>query len=159
VVSHTTNNKRKHEVIEFSTAQRVSPFAVLAVLIALITACAGDDKATEVVGVEVGNSEKSTMPMTIPENRFAEINYPNAETHQWSGPEEIYKETCNYCHSSGVGPELLGRSLPPVYIAHTVRNGSNGMPSFRQTDFSNEELQALGEMIQGSKAPAPVGAP
>jgi mono/diheme cytochrome c family protein len=70
------------------------------------------------------------------------------------GPEEIYAKTCGYCHGKNVGPVIRGRKLPSAAVTHIVRNGQNGMPSFRQTEITKTELAALSRWISKSKADA-----
>jgi mono/diheme cytochrome c family protein len=69
---------------------------------------------------------------------------------QWHDPEEIYGKICQYCHTTGVGPVLEGRQLQPAYVVATVRSGRNGMPSFRPSEISNDELLALGQWLERS---------
>lgn len=67
-------------------------------------------------------------------------------------PEQVYTSTCGYCHGHNVGPIILGRKLPPEMVISFVRKGQGAMPAFRQTEISQEELKALSEWIEGSKA-------
>lgn len=67
-------------------------------------------------------------------------------------PEKIYQTTCGYCHGRNVGPIIKGRELPPESVTYMVRNGIGGMPAFRPTEITNEELDALAVWISESKA-------
>jgi mono/diheme cytochrome c family protein len=67
-------------------------------------------------------------------------------------PEELYAKTCGYCHGKNIGPVIRGRALPAAAIKTTVRHGQNGMPSFRQTEITNSELDKLAQWISASKA-------
>jgi mono/diheme cytochrome c family protein len=67
-------------------------------------------------------------------------------------PEEIYAKTCGYCHGKNVGPVIRGRALPVSVTKTIVRHGQNGMPSFRPTEITNSELDALATWISASKA-------
>jgi mono/diheme cytochrome c family protein len=73
---------------------------------------------------------------------------------EWRSPQHIFKQTCAFCHGTGVGPELRGRQLPPEYISYVMLNGLRAMPAFRPTDFSPAEVAALAKMIHESPAPA-----
>jgi mono/diheme cytochrome c family protein len=68
------------------------------------------------------------------------------------GPEQIYDTTCGYCHGRNVGPILLGRNLPADTIKHITRHGQNGMPTFRPTEISPAELDALATWISTAEA-------
>lgn len=65
--------------------------------------------------------------------------------------EGIYQVVCQYCHDTGIGPQLKGRQLPSVYIQHVARNGLNAMPAFRPTEISDQELTGLAAFIEISK--------
>jgi mono/diheme cytochrome c family protein len=75
--------------------------------------------------------------------------------NQRSG-DKLYAQVCSLCHATGVGPVLLGRSLPPPLALYVVRNGRNGMPAFRSTEITDAELNAVAQYI--ATAPAPAGA-
>lgn len=77
---------------------------------------------------------------------------------QWKDPHEMFTHVCAYCHTTGVGPELRGRHLPPSYIIATVRYGRMGMPAFRPTDFSGADLRSLANMISTSPKRAGISA-
>lgn len=67
---------------------------------------------------------------------------------QWRSAEEIYGKVCGYCHDFPIAPSLFGRDLPSAYIRAIVLQGRGPMPAFRPTDFSEEELAALGAFLQ-----------
>ena len=67
---------------------------------------------------------------------------------QWESAEKIYEKVCSYCHDTLVAPPLFGRNLPADFIRLMVLQGSGPMPAFRPTDFSEEELKALGALLQ-----------
>ena len=66
---------------------------------------------------------------------------------------KAYEAICRHCHEVGVGPELRGRQLPPVYTNLFVRRGMRAMPSFPRSFIDDATLQQLGEFIQGSTMP------
>lgn len=67
-------------------------------------------------------------------------------------PEKVYASTCGYCHGHNVGPVIRGRQLPRDVVIGFVRRGQGAMPAFRQTEISDEELEALALWIEASKA-------
>jgi mono/diheme cytochrome c family protein len=67
-------------------------------------------------------------------------------------PDALYAKTCGYCHGKNIGPVIRGRALPADAIKRQVRHGQNGMPSFRPTEITNSELDALAKWIAASKA-------
>jgi len=74
---------------------------------------------------------------------------PSAQPRE---PAAIYKTICGYCHGKNIGPIILGRGLPKEYITSMARSGPNGMPAFRPTEISNDELDALAVFISQSDA-------
>ncbi|MDQ7747287.1 c-type cytochrome [Hydrogenophaga pseudoflava] len=72
---------------------------------------------------------------------------------QWRSAEAIYGKVCARCHETHVAPRLLGRKLPAAYVRQTVLTGMRAMPAFRPTDFSEEELAALGRLVEQQPAP------
>ena len=73
---------------------------------------------------------------------------------KWKDGAEVYAKVCGYCHEGGkVGPQLLGRSLPPVYIQQVVRNGNRAMPAFRSAEIDDDALAKLADFIFRQKAP------
>ncbi len=75
---------------------------------------------------------------------------------QWSGPEQIYRSACVYCHDTGVAPVLRGRGLDPAYVRDRVRKGFGPMPAFKPSEIDVQELERLGAWLRDS---APAGAP
>lgn len=71
---------------------------------------------------------------------------------QWETPARIYDKVCVYCHETTVAPPLLGRNLEPDYVRLVVLSGLRAMPAFRPTDFSEDELIALGRFVQTQPA-------
>ena len=67
-------------------------------------------------------------------------------------PEQLYAQTCGYCHGVNVGPIIRGRALPPALTKAFVRMGPNAMPAFRQTEITDEELDALATWLEQSEA-------
>ncbi|MDT4886522.1 4-cresol dehydrogenase [hydroxylating] cytochrome c subunit [compost metagenome] len=67
--------------------------------------------------------------------------------------QQVWADTCAYCHLNGIGPALLGRQLPPAMVQALARYGSRQMPAFRDSEISNAELTALADWI--SQQPAP----
>ena len=73
---------------------------------------------------------------------------------KWKDGAEVYAKVCGYCHEGGkVGPQLLGRSLPPVYIQQVVRNGNRAMPAFRSAEIDDDALAKVADFIFRQKAP------
>jgi mono/diheme cytochrome c family protein len=72
---------------------------------------------------------------------------------QWRSAEQIYGKVCARCHETHVAPRLLGRKLPAAYVRQIVLHGMRAMPAFRPTDFSEEELAALGRLVEQQPAP------
>ncbi|MGE6191091.1 c-type cytochrome [Pseudomonas aeruginosa] len=67
--------------------------------------------------------------------------------------QQVWADTCAYCHLNGIGPALLGRQLPPAMVQALARYGSRQMPAFRNSEISDAELTALADWI--SQQPAP----
>lgn len=72
----------------------------------------------------------------------------------WRDGAQIYDKVCSACHSQGVGPELRGRKLPPEAVVAIVRSGLGPMPAFRETDFTNAELESLAKWLEKTPVPA-----
>lgn len=70
-----------------------------------------------------------------------ENNYKNAQA--------AYTKVCAYCHQEGgVGPNTINIKSDNLearvsMIEAIVRNGMNGMPSFRKTEIDNKMLKEL----------------
>lgn len=60
--------------------------------------------------------------------------------------QQVFDINCSQCHpggSSGLGPALNNKPLPPGLIKFQVRHGLGAMPAFSQERLSDEELDAL----------------
>ncbi len=68
--------------------------------------------------------------------------------------KSIYNKICAYCHDAGVGPVITGRQLPPEYVRTIVRMGNGAMPSFRESEISDEMLKQVAELIRSSASSA-----
>lgn len=75
---------------------------------------------------------------------------------RWKSGEEVYNKVCAYCHDTGVGPVIKGRTFPPPAYEAFVRNGHLAMPSFRDTEIDQRALQALSEYLARSPNEAKV---
>ncbi|SFU33014.1 Cytochrome C oxidase, cbb3-type, subunit III [Nitrosomonas eutropha] len=65
----------------------------------------------------------------------------------WKDGAEIYTKVCAYCHETNVGPQILNRQLPAVYVRAIVRNGNRAMPPFRASEIDDESLEKLTNFI------------
>lgn len=73
---------------------------------------------------------------------------------RWKDGAEVYAKVCGYCHDGGkVGPQLLGRALPPPYIQMVVRNGNRAMPAFRAAEIDDESLRKLADFVSRQGTP------
>ncbi|WPN49686.1 MULTISPECIES: c-type cytochrome [unclassified Pseudomonas] len=72
--------------------------------------------------------------------------------HAERSAQQVWADTCTYCHSNGIGPELRGRQLPPAMIQAFARFGVRQMPAFRDSEISDSELATLANWI--SQQPA-----
>ena len=77
--------------------------------------------------------------------------------------QRVYDKWCIHCHAAGPGNPGTQRlaldrgadkavitarnDLPFAYIREVVRTGLKEMPSFRHTEISDVELDALGEYL------------
>ncbi len=60
----------------------------------------------------------------------------------------VYRATCSYCHDhEGIAPKIRGRAIPPALTKTLVRVGLGAMPTFRKTEISDEELEALANWL------------
>lgn len=84
--------------------------------------------------------------------------HANGSGH-WTGPSEIYNKVCTYCHDEGVSPVILGLHVPADTIPAIVRQGRNGMPSFRESEFTDAELAGLATWLEKAEPPETSGAP
>jgi len=62
--------------------------------------------------------------------------------------QEVYEKVCSLCHEKHVATELRSRQLPQELIRIYVRQGMNGMPPFRVTEISDDELSNLIQFLQ-----------
>jgi mono/diheme cytochrome c family protein len=81
--------------------------------------------------------------------------------------EQVYQKWCSHCHAPGIGHPGTQRlewsfgkdkavlkdrtDLSADYIAQVVRNGRLEMPSFRPTEISDTDLDALAKFLAGEK--------
>ena len=91
-------------------------------------------------------SEKPTVLV----NSNEKVDFQSESAGQWKSGEQIYKAFCTYCHSTGIGPAILGRHYSPIALKVLVRNGVNTMPTFRVTEFNNQELDLLAKWVEQS---------
>ena len=70
--------------------------------------------------------------------------------NEWETGEQIFDKVCQYCHTHDVGPILTGRDLSPAYSIAIARNGLNGMPAFRPTELSAEDLEKVATYLSES---------
>lgn len=77
--------------------------------------------------------------------------------------EAVYEKHCSHCHSPGMnfpGTHQLTKTrgedngvlverdnLVNVYVKTVVRNGLNGMPTFKPTQISESQLDALAQFL------------
>jgi len=77
--------------------------------------------------------------------------------------EAVYEKHCSHCHTPGMnypGTHQLTKTrgedngvlverdnLVDVYVKTIVRNGLNGMPTFKPTQISESQLDALAEFL------------
>ena len=52
--------------------------------------------------------------------------------------EKVYSDKCISCHDSGMTPDLNSYKLELSEIISQVKNGGNGMPSFKDILSKNE---------------------
>ena len=74
--------------------------------------------------------------------------------HAERSAQQVWADTCSYCHSNGIGPELRGRQLPPAMVQAFARYGVRQMPAFRESEISDAELATLATWL--NQQPAPV---
>lgn len=70
---------------------------------------------------------------------------------RFASSEEAWDKTCARCHTTGVGPELLGRELAADYVTFIVREGYIAMPAFPHSHLDDETLNGIAEMIEASE--------
>ncbi len=80
---------------------------------------------------------------------------PTRSKAGWKSPEEAWDKTCARCHTTGVGPELRGRELPPEYVQLVVRNGMLAMPAFPHSMLDDATLDGVARFVSKSKLAKP----
>lgn len=82
------------------------------------------------------------------------VDYQSYSAGQWKNSAQIYRSLCIYCHGTGIGPAILGRHYSPQALMILVRNGINTMPTFRQTEINNKELEDLANWVEQTVSPS-----
>ena len=62
----------------------------------------------------------------------------------------VYMEKCNQCHpqgEAGLGPAINDKPFPDFLKKFQVRHGLGAMPSFPESEISDEQLSALMEYL------------
>jgi mono/diheme cytochrome c family protein len=86
-----------------------------------------------------------------------------ADAEENSTGQRVFNKWCVHCHAAGPGNPGTQRleldrgadqavisqrdDLPFVYVQEVVRTGLKEMPSFRHTEISDKELDALGTFL------------
>ncbi|GHV02310.1 hypothetical protein AGMMS49521_3910 [Campylobacterota bacterium] len=73
------------------------------------------------------------------------------KTYRFTSGEEAYEKVCAYCHTINIGVKTIYMKMDDAAgvkarsegIFQTVRNGQNAMPSFRQSEISDDVLMDL----------------
>ena len=81
------------------------------------------------------------------------VNFQGYSAGQWKSGQQIYQTLCIHCHGTGIGPVILGRHYSSLALMILVRNGINTMPTFRVTEFNDQELDSLAKWVEQSAAP------
>ena len=76
------------------------------------------------------------------------VDFQSYSAGQWKNSAQIYQSLFIYCHGTGIGPAILGRHYSPQALMIFVRNGINTMPTFRQTEINNKELEDLAKWVE-----------
>lgn len=71
----------------------------------------------------------------------------------WASGQEAFTKVCARCHTTGVGPEILGRELDPDYITYVVRHGFVAMPPMLPSAIDDATLSQIAALIHESTAP------
>lgn len=71
---------------------------------------------------------------------------------QWRDGAHVYAKVCAYCHDTGIGTDLRGRSLPPEYVSLIVRKGFQAMPAFRAAEIDDDVLLKLANYVNSLPA-------
>ena len=75
---------------------------------------------------------------------------PAVETERQRLGEATYMQHCHQCHphgEAGLAPKLNDKPLPEFLIALQVRQGFGVMPSFGESEISEEQLDALTDYV------------
>jgi mono/diheme cytochrome c family protein len=93
---------------------------------------------------------KEILGCTLTYGMLALPGLSSASAADRSG-EQVFRDTCALCHTTGVSPDLAGQSLSDETVLVMVRNGSNAMPAFRASEISDGELKNLAKFLAGLK--------
>lgn len=75
---------------------------------------------------------------------------PNLDTALKRRGEVVFAENCNQCHplgEGGLGPALNSKPAPAGAIAAVIRLGPGDMPAFRESDLSNDDVDAVTQYV------------
>jgi mono/diheme cytochrome c family protein len=75
---------------------------------------------------------------------------PLLDTPQKERGALVFARNCNQCHpggEGGLGPALNSKPLPGPAIKLVVRTGPAQMPSFPESEISDEELDAVADYV------------
>lgn len=146
---------------------RTLSFAACASLFALAASCGGaDDDAARVITPGAEPSENAAT-QTAPEPDTAKPQTAFVAGEDPARPamtgKQIFDAQCSYCHAAGEehpGTFQLGTTrgadyavlearedLTSDYVKYIVRNGLNGMPTFKPTVITDAELDALARYL------------
>ncbi|KMK77449.1 c-type cytochrome [Alkalihalobacillus pseudalcaliphilus] len=117
-------------------------FLIALGLVVALTACGGGDDNTapeEDTGTETPAGDE-------------EANDVDGGTVDVAQAEEVYNQSCIGCHggdlSGGGGPALTGKGFTADDIYTVIRNGQGTMPSFSESQISDEEAENLALWIE-----------
>ncbi len=85
-----------------------------------------------------------TVALSADQDSTSKAQPPRTQAHSGA---QVYVKVCRHCHETGVGPALLGRSLPPQLITVFVRNGAFAMPAFRTAEIDDATLAQVADYI------------
>ena len=68
----------------------------------------------------------------------------------WASGQEFFTGVCARCHTTGVGPAILGRNLDPHFIKWVVRHGLVAMPAFPESSLDDPLLDAVAKYVAES---------
>jgi len=72
---------------------------------------------------------------------------------EWPSSQQLWRETCSYCHNDHVARELRGTGLTAQAIATAVRSGPGTMPTFAPSEVSDAELERLAQWLTAQRKP------